>query len=184
VREDPNKYILEYAGFWIRMAAGLVDLTTILLLYFIISSFILWLLAGGAGLFSGISDPFTGYMGWGSKYVARSLFSMPVAWTMGWLMSLMYFCWFWVWRGQTFGKMVMGIKVIRTDSSEISWLCAIIRFFGGLLSIAILFIGYIWIHFDEKKQGLHDKLADTIVVKLPVRQLSVEKRFVEGSANA
>jgi uncharacterized RDD family membrane protein YckC len=60
--------------------------------------------------------------------------------------------------------MVMKLKVVGKDGERISFANAIGRFFAKILS-CILYIGYIMIAFDSKKQGLHDKLASTYVVK-------------------
>ena len=64
----------------------------------------------------------------------------------------------------TLGKMVMKLKVVGKDGERISFANAIGRYFAKILS-GILYIGYIMIAFDSKKQGLHDKLASTYVVK-------------------
>ena len=64
----------------------------------------------------------------------------------------------------TLGKMVMKLKVVGKDGERISFANAIGRSFAKILS-GILYIGYIMIAFDSKKQGLHDKLASTYVVK-------------------
>ena len=89
----------------------------------------------------------------------------------GIVVSIVYWLGFWVWRGQTPGKMAVGIKVIRTDSSPVKWQCAVRRCLGYVVSAITLFIGFIWVAFDSRKQGIQDKIADTYVVKLPVRQL-------------
>lgn len=97
-----------------------------------------------------------------------------------WLITIAYILGFWVWRGQTPGKMLAGIKIIRTDSSPLDWPHAILRYLGYLVSTVTLLIGFIWIAFDHKKQGLHDKIADTYVVKLPVRQVVLSHDYARG----
>jgi uncharacterized RDD family membrane protein YckC len=59
------------------------------------------------------------------------------------------------------------MKVIRVDGSALDLGRAIARYAGYLVSIIPLFLGFIWIAFDARKQGWHDKIADTVVVKLP-----------------
>jgi len=69
--------------------------------------------------------------------------------------------------GQTPGKMVTRIKVVRTNGDEIGFGAAIFREVIGKLISALLFgCGYLMVLFDDQKQGLHDKIADTYVVKL------------------
>ncbi|ERI05311.1 RDD family protein [Aneurinibacillus aneurinilyticus] len=70
-----------------------------------------------------------------------------------------------VW-GQTLGKMIIGVKVVRTDGSTAGWGTVILReTIGKIISGIVLLIGYIWAGFDKRKQSWHDKMADTIVVK-------------------
>jgi len=63
------------------------------------------------------------------------------------------------------GKMVMGIKVTDMNGNRITRQAAFIRFIGTLVSGAILCIGYIMAAFTEKKQALHDMIANTLVLK-------------------
>jgi uncharacterized RDD family membrane protein YckC len=138
LEKKPRELALEYAGFWIRLGAGVIDLLIL-------------------GSVSGVIAYF---------------FPALIVWvTSGVAISIVYWLGFWVWRGQTPGKMAVGVKVIRTDSSPVKWQCAICRCLGYVVSAITLFIGFIWVAFDGRKQGIHDKIADTYVVKLPVRQL-------------
>ncbi len=63
--------------------------------------------------------------------------------------------------------MALGIKIIRCDGREIAWWQAPLRYLGYIVSLALAGLGFIWIAFDSRKQGLHDKIADTCVVKVP-----------------
>jgi uncharacterized RDD family membrane protein YckC len=63
----------------------------------------------------------------------------------------------------TLGKQAMGIKVGKANGERITGLNALGRLFARWLSGMILYIGYIMVAFDAKKQGLHDKLANTYV---------------------
>jgi len=64
----------------------------------------------------------------------------------------------------TLGKMAVGLKVCDENGNRISFLNATGRYFAKILSAIILFIGFIMVAFDERKQGLHDKLARTLVI--------------------
>jgi uncharacterized RDD family membrane protein YckC len=150
LEKKPREFALEYAGFWVRLGAGVIDLLIL-------------------GFIAGIIAYF---------------FPAPVIWvTSGLVISLAYWLGFWVWRGQTPGKMAVGIKIIRTDSSPVKWQCALYRFLGYIVSAATLFIGFIWVAFDGRKQGIHDKIADTYVVKLPVRQVAFTGHYARGQAS-
>jgi uncharacterized RDD family membrane protein YckC len=74
---------------------------------------------------------------------------------------------FLAWRGQTLGKMVMNIKVLRGNGSRISAGYALLRYLGYFICCLMAGVGFLWIVFDPRKQGIHDKIADTVVVKLP-----------------
>jgi uncharacterized RDD family membrane protein YckC len=81
------------------------------------------------------------------------------------VIGLGYFLYFWTTSGQTPGKMVMKIKVVATDGSKLTVTKAILRYVGYLVSFAVVFLGFIWVLFDADKQGWHDKIAGTYVVK-------------------
>ena len=83
----------------------------------------------------------------------------------GLIVGLIY-TWFFLTRnnGQTPGKMVMKIRVIKIDGTPINDADAVVRYIGYLLD-SVLFIGWLWALFDENRQGWHDKLAHTYVVK-------------------
>lgn len=67
--------------------------------------------------------------------------------------------------GQTLGKMLLGIRVIKTDGTPISDAEAVLRFVGYYINSIILMLGWIWAIFDAENQGFHDKIARTYVVK-------------------
>ena len=63
--------------------------------------------------------------------------------------------------------MALRIKVIRTDGRQINYGRAALReVLGKFISSVLLCIGYLMVAFDSQKQGLHDKIADTYVIKL------------------
>jgi uncharacterized RDD family membrane protein YckC len=65
----------------------------------------------------------------------------------------------------TLGKKACGLVVTDTEGDRISFARASGRFFASYLSGLILCIGYLMAAFTEKKQTLHDMIADTVVVK-------------------
>ena len=77
----------------------------------------------------------------------------------------LYFLALWVWRGQTVGKMAMAIKVVRRDGHRLGVGTALLRLVGYLFSTLLLFAGFLMIAFDRQRRGLHDRLADTVVVE-------------------
>ena len=90
-----------------------------------------------------------------------------VIWLFGASLSIGYAVFFTGYCGQTPGKMVLRIKVIRTDGGPVSYSRAALReVLGKFISSILLGIGYLMVAFDSQKQGLHDKIADTYVIKL------------------
>jgi len=85
------------------------------------------------------------------------------------LLGIIYFTYFWSasspWPGQTVGDKLLNLRVIRTDGSDLSIVQAFVRYVGLFISFIVIFIGVIWVAFDPNKQGWHDKIASTYVVK-------------------
>jgi uncharacterized RDD family membrane protein YckC len=69
-------------------------------------------------------------------------------------------------NGQTPGKMLMGIRVVKTDGSSLTGNDALLRYLGYYLNTVLLFIGWFMAFWDKDHQGLHDRLANTYVVKV------------------
>ena len=78
--------------------------------------------------------------------------------------SIFYYIGFWTTDGQTMGKTIIGLKVIRTDGTQLSVGRALLRYIGYIVSASLFSIGFLWADFDPKRQGWHDKLAGTLVV--------------------
>ena len=68
-------------------------------------------------------------------------------------------------NGQTPGKMMMNLRVIKTDGTPISDAEAVLRYVGYYIN-NIFMLGWIWALFDSNNQGWHDKIASTYVVKV------------------
>jgi uncharacterized RDD family membrane protein YckC len=141
---------LPKAGFWIRAAAAFVDA----LISGALQGVILFLFAGLLSLLL-------------RGYNRDSLLMISLGWLLSGSISVVYYVYFTAFGGQTPGKMALRIKVVRTDSSSLTLGRAFYReVIGKFVSGIILGIGYLMIAFDEKKQGLHDRMADTYVVRL------------------
>ncbi|GEM_PF-251996 len=134
----------KFAGFWIRVAASLIDGVILGLAQFVIG-----LVLGFAG---GDADGL-------AMFAITSLCSMVI--------SITYYVFFTGYNGQTPGKMALRLQVIRTDGTPVGYGKAFLReipckFISGIL----LGIGYLMVAFDQQKQGLHDRMAGTYVIKL------------------
>jgi uncharacterized RDD family membrane protein YckC len=86
---------------------------------------------------------------------------------LGFLVALAYFAGMWAWKGTTIGGIVLGLKVVRLDGAPITFPVALVRGLAAAFSVVVLFLGFLWIAWDRDKQGWHDKIAGTLVLKLP-----------------
>jgi uncharacterized RDD family membrane protein YckC len=68
--------------------------------------------------------------------------------------------------GQTIGKMIAGIRVVRGNGERVSFARAFVRFVGYVPSGMLLFAGFLWVLWDPERQAWHDMLADTVVIRL------------------
>jgi uncharacterized RDD family membrane protein YckC len=130
-----EKIRLQYAGFWIRTGAYFIDA---IVLYAV--TFVLGFLIGDLGL-----NPAIG--GIISLLIAILYFSLMEASE----------------HQATLGKMAVGIRVGDRNGDQISVLNAIGRYFAKMISALLLCIGFMMVGWDERNQGIHDKLADTYV---------------------
>jgi uncharacterized RDD family membrane protein YckC len=85
-----------------------------------------------------------------------------------WIVALAgYGALMWKIKGTTIGGIVCGLKVVRRDGTDLNWDTAIVRALGCFLSMVVCGLGFLWIVFDEDRQGWHDKIAGTLVVRTP-----------------
>jgi uncharacterized RDD family membrane protein YckC len=128
----------EYAGFWLRFVAYIIDAIIIL-----IPTYLLYGTIGGSFI-----EP---------NILARII---------GVVVGVGYFVYLESSEKQaTFGKQAMGIIVTDMDGQRISMGQAFGRYFAKIISAIILLIGFIMAGFTDKKQALHDMIAGTLVVK-------------------
>jgi uncharacterized RDD family membrane protein YckC len=73
----------------------------------------------------------------------------------------------WKLKGTTIGGILCNLQVVRLDGRELDWGTAIVRALSCFLSLAVAGLGFLWIVFDDKRQSWHDKIAGTVVVRVP-----------------
>ena len=86
------------------------------------------------------------------------------------IIPLVAFIWMEGSIGGTPGKLLLGLKIQNADGNLIGFPRALLRFLGKMVSVMALFVGYFMIGFSAKKQGLHDLIAGTYVVKTKERK--------------
>jgi uncharacterized RDD family membrane protein YckC len=135
----------EYVGFWARVGAAVID--TILVLI-VCAPLVTWLYGPSYWLGEG-------------GFIAG-----PGDFIINWLLPAVAVILFWVYRQATPGKMAIGAKIVdaRTGGKP-STGQLIGRYLGYYVSMFPLMLGIIWVGFDARKQGWHDKLAGTVVVR-------------------
>jgi uncharacterized RDD family membrane protein YckC len=164
---------LVYAGFWIRLGAYLIDVIPLLILSVVL---MLPTISSIGDAVRGVPPPgpgvtvdspeFAAYQALLMQRINEALAPMYSVSALAQLFSAAYFIGFWTWRGQTPGMMLLGLRIARdADGAPPGLARSILRYVGYVISGIVLFIGFIWVAFDRKKQGWHDKIAGTVVVR-------------------
>jgi uncharacterized RDD family membrane protein YckC len=145
-----------FAGFWRRAVAYGID-KTILQIFYVI------LLVAGL-LIQGGNQPDWYEM---DMDLSDRFPDMGVIWIyylIALFLDMVYFTWFHGSVGQTPGKMLLGLRVVQATGEPMTFGHAFLRWTGYLISKLAVYLGFIWIAFDRRKQGWHDKIAGTVVV--------------------
>jgi uncharacterized RDD family membrane protein YckC len=80
---------------------------------------------------------------------------------------LIYHIGFWTWKQTTVGGIICQLRIVRTDGAPLTFADALVRGLASIFSLAVFFIGALWILRDPDSQAWHDKIAGTYVVKVP-----------------
>jgi len=132
------------AGFWIRVGATLIDTIVLAIV---------------------IAGPLTyiyGYEYWNGEELARGVWDV----LLNYVLPIAATIWFWMTYKATPGKLLTGLQVVDAASyDKMSLGQAIGRYFAYIPSGLALCLGFLWVAFDPAKQGWHDKLAKTLVIK-------------------
>ncbi|MBI5044157.1 MAG: RDD family protein [Nitrospirae bacterium] len=149
----PDAEKLPKGGFWIRLVAIIIDG---IILNFIFRIFLIFVNLGvglGTIIRGGVLDE-------------AQILSLIIALFVAIIIIITYFVLFVGWRGQTPGKMLFKLKIIQTNGKEMTYGRAFLRWIGYSISSLTLGIGYLMVAFTKQKQGLHDKIAGTYVIRL------------------
>ncbi len=142
---------LQYAGFWLRFASYLIDVIPI-------------------GIIGGVLNVSTG-TGYscrfdaGGSYVCGAGTGYIGSW-LGFLLLGVYWVLTWSLLGGSLGQKALGMRVVNAQTGQrIDIAKAVMRFVGFVISAIPFALGLIWAGFDPRKQGWHDKIAGTYVVR-------------------
>ncbi len=144
-----TKTTIKYAGFWRRTVAVALDS----LLFFIVTAPALYLIYG------------RDYFQWSMDNNGALHFYGVMDFLISKALAVILLVVFWHLISATPGKQLMHLKVVDAESFErISWIQALLRIIGYLISMLPLYLGFLWIIWDKRKQGFHDKIAKTVVI--------------------
>ena len=133
-----------YAGFWIRVGAAIIDS----ILHQIIISPLLTAIYG------------TEY--WMSESLVQGAWDVVLSYILPAIAVIL----FWKYKSATPGKMLLKLTIVDAETGDKPSTGQFIgRYFAYFVSIIPLFIGFIWVGIDKRKQGWHDKLAGTVVIR-------------------
>ena len=140
----PGPTSVGYGGFWIRVVAYILD------------GILLSIVTGIIGFMTGMSIDTNDFAHFD---YTTNIGSLVIGWLYFSLMESSA-------RGATVGKMAVGLRVVTDQGQRLSFANATGRYFAKFISAIILFIGFIMVAFTERKRGLHDMIAGTLVVKV------------------
>ncbi|PUA20382.1 RDD family protein [Glaciimonas sp. PCH181] len=135
---------LEYVGFWLRVWASIIDTVLVMMVIFPV----MFAIYGSDEMASGVT--FTGSTNILFSYILPAVAVIA----------------FWTTKHATPGKMAIGATIVdaKTGGSP-SFKQHFIRYLGYFISTIPFCLGLIWVGIDKRKQGWHDKLAGTVVVR-------------------
>lgn len=137
---------MKYAGFWIRTGAAIIDTILIVLITFPLLIAIY------------------GWAYFGSTQT--SLIAGPADFLISWVLPAVAVIAFWIVKQATPGKMAVSTRIVDAASGEAASAGQLVgRYLAYYVSLLPLGLGILWVAFDKKKQGWHDKLAGTVVVR-------------------
>ena len=164
--EQKDKYKLEYAGFWIRFWANLIDAILLSIIFIpILNKFHENFFKSNQNTFSlDITEVMLVWSFYGWQWDSfKPLLSNFLS---DWFAPLLVVVLFWIFFSATPGKMLFNIKILDAKTgNKPNKLQFIIRYFGYFISTFFFMLGFIWVAFDKKKQGWHDKIASTVVIR-------------------
>jgi uncharacterized RDD family membrane protein YckC len=146
------------AGFFSRFEAFVIDLIILSVVQLVASAFIQTVLR-----FFQLTELAATI----KTVLENSTYEITIGATLFTLFVIGYYVFFWTLVGFTPGKALLGLKVVRKDGAKVSFGRALLRFFAYWISMLPLFLGFLWVIWDSKRQGWHDKIAGTQVLYIP-----------------
>jgi uncharacterized RDD family membrane protein YckC len=152
-----------YAGFWIRVVARLIDGLLLGIPFGIL--FVLFAVVGGVFANSTSSTTSTTDA---QNTAAAAAFGggFLLLYVIVLVVQVAYWIYFWGSSGQTLGMRALHLRVVDADTgAPIGYARATVRFLMSIVNSWACYIGWIWVAFDPRKQGWHDKVANSVVLQ-------------------
>ncbi len=148
-----------YVGFWMRVVAAVID---ILVFGAVIGLLLYWIY--GSSYFTSLLDAYLASLTEASA-PTKPMFSGVADFLINVVLPILLLLVFWRFRGATPGKMAISARIVdaRMLADPAAWQL-LVRFIVLAISLIPLGVVLIWVAFDRRKQGLHDKLARTVVI--------------------
>lgn len=153
----------QYAGFVTRAIAFVVDILIVVAIMAVVNGAIALTLDFFLGVNVASCPPLNSL----DKILSGGMLCHLANWFRLVLTAVLapgYFALFWALGGQTLGQYAMGLRVVRLDGKRMTLWRSILRWIGYLVSFFALGLGYLWVLWDDRRQGFADKLAKTVVV--------------------
>ena len=101
----------------------------------------------------------------------------------GFLVALLlaYHVALWTWKGTTVGGIICQVRIVRADGEQVQFTDALVRALGSIFSVAVAGLGWLWMLWDADRQTWHDKIAGTLVVRVPRTHRSPEAASPTGA---
>lgn len=135
---------VEYVGFWLRLWASFIDSVLVCLLIY------------------PVLTTFYGTAYWSSPKLIQG----PLDFLLSYVVPAIVIVVFWITKGATPGKMAISAQVVDAQTGgKPSTRQSLIRYAGYYVCVLTGFLGFFWMGFDPRKQGFHDKMAGTVVIR-------------------
>lgn len=150
---------LLYAGFWIRLLAVIIDGLILTAFFFVIAVIVAMLV--GKNVFTTLQNPNLTATDIGLIYGG-----LGVLYLIFFAAIVVYQSWFVARRGGTPGKLALGLQVVRSDGTALTFGRSVGRAFAYILNNLVPFcLGFVIAGFDNQKRALHDHICDTRVIR-------------------
>lgn len=145
--DDQKPEDFDYAGFWWRVLASIIDNIVLGIAIGLVSAGVVIAIHGFSG--------------------ADSMSALVLNYVTSTVLTTVAIVLFWKFKQGSPGKLMLSMRIVDAETlGALSWGQCIGRYFSYVISFLGLCIGFMWVGWDARKQGWHDKLAGTVVIRV------------------